>query len=102
MPNSSKNKGNSYERELVNSAKEHGLDAKRAYASNGEALGEVKEVDLMVGSYKIQAKRRKSLASFLKPTDGVDVVAFREDRGKTYILMEWEEWLKLLPKPMSS
>ena len=59
---SPKRKGSNFERELVNEAKERGLNAERAYASNGRALGEAEEVDLMVNGCRIQAKRRKALA----------------------------------------
>lgn len=96
MSHPSKTKGNNYERELVNEARALGLDAERAYASNGKALGESEEVDIKVQGCRVQAKRRKSLAAFLKPTDGVDCVAFREDRGETYVLLRWKDFLDIL------
>ena len=48
MTHPSKVKGNNYERELVKEAQAKGLEAERAYASNGKALGECEEVDLIV------------------------------------------------------
>lgn len=98
MTSSSKRKGNKFERELVNKAKELGIDAKRAYASDGRALGETKEVDVVIGGVRIQAKRRKALAKYLKIPDGVDLVVFREDRGDTYALVRWEDVLELIRK----
>lgn len=92
----SKNKGSEFERELVNQAKERGLDAERAYASNGRALGEVEAVDLMVNGCRIQAKRRKALASFLQIPEGADAVVFRQDRGPTLALIPWSTLLELI------
>ena len=96
MTHPSKRKGNGYERELVNQARESGLVAERAYASNGRSLGHSEEVDLLVDGKRIQAKRRKTLPAYLRPTDGVDAVAFREDGGETLVLVSWWEYLDLI------
>ena len=40
MPNRSKQKGNRFERLVVEMTKDSGLAAKRAWGSNGEAMGE--------------------------------------------------------------
>ena len=96
MTHPNKVKGNSFERELVNDAKAHNLDAERAYASNGKSLGESEEVDLLVDVYRIQAKRRKKLPAYLQVPEGCDAVAFRQDRGDTLILLTWEEFLHLV------
>ena len=95
MTHPSKRKGNSYERELVNQARESGLVAERAYASNGRSLGHGEEVDVLVAGKRIQAKRRKSLAKFLCPTDEVDAVVFRQDGGESLVLITWWEYLDL-------
>ena len=96
MTHPNKVKGNSFERELINKAKELGIDAKRAYGSDGRALGEVKEVDAIIGGVRVQAKRRKQLPKYLKIDEGVDLVVFREDRGETYALVRWDKILELL------
>ncbi|MEM9369100.1 MAG: hypothetical protein AAGD07_24195 [Planctomycetota bacterium] len=96
MTHPSKTKGNSYERELVNSAKEHGLKAKRAYASNGESLGHAADVDLVVEGQRIQAKRRKNLPAYLQPSDTTDAVVFRQDRGESLVLLSWVQYLGLI------
>ena len=96
MTHSSKVKGNGFERELVNSARESGLESKRAYASDGRSLGMHEEVDCLIGTKRVQAKRRKSIAKFLKPTEHVDAVAFREDKGETLVLITWWEYLDLI------
>lgn len=96
MTHPSKRKGNNYERELVNQATDSGLAAKRAYASNGESLGLHAEVDLLVGGLRVQAKRRKLVAEFMVPSDHVDAVAIRQDRGETLVVMNWWDWLDLL------
>ncbi len=94
MTHPSKRKGNTYERELVNGASELGIEAKRAYASNGQALGHHEEVDCLIGGYRVQAKRRKSISSHLIPSENVDCVAMRQDKGETLIVMRWSDWLK--------
>jgi len=93
----SKQKGNAFEREVVNLAKEFGLKAVRAWGSNGQSLGLHEEVDCTIEEYTVQAKRRKKIASFLK-CEHTDIVAFREDRGDTYALMDMNVFLTLLKK----
>jgi len=92
----SKVKGNKFERDVVNKAKEFGLESKRAYASNGESLGMHAEVDLIIEDYKIQAKIRKSIASYLVPNENVDAQVIREDRGEAYIVLKLEDWLEVI------
>jgi len=98
MTHPSKIKGNAYERELVNTAKEAGLDSKRAYASDGRSLGLHETVDLLIDEKKIQAKRRKSIAAFMQPTQHVDAVAIRQDRGETLIVITLNEYLELIKR----
>tara|TARA_R100000781_G_scaffold111591_1_gene78145 strand:+ start:18091 stop:18393 length:303 start_codon:yes stop_codon:yes gene_type:complete len=97
MSSPSKRKGNGFETELVKLAQDYGLEAQRAWGSNGRALGKHEEVDCVVEDYTIQAKRRKKIASFLK-CEHTDIVAFREDRGNTYALMDINVFLMLLKK----
>ncbi len=93
MPNRSKQKGNRFERELVNSAKEYELDAKRSWGSDGRSMGLHEEVDLVVESWSIQAKRRKSIAKWILPNENVDAQCVRGDNGKTFIIMRYDDWL---------
>ena len=98
MTHPSKQKGNRYERELVKLAIESGIEAKRAYGSNGEALGMHAEVDCLIGGFKVQAKRRKSIAGYMVPSEHVDVQAVRADFGETVIVMRLSDWLDLVKK----
>lgn len=98
MASPSKAKGNGFERELVELAHANGLPAKRAWGSNGQALGEHETVDLLLAGLKIQAKRRKSIASFLQVPEACDAVIFREDRGSAMVLMSLERLFELLKK----
>lgn len=95
MTHPSKRKGNSFERELVNDALSKGHEAKRAYASNGQSLGLHEEVDVLVNGCKIQAKRRARIAKWIKPSDHVDAVVVREDRGQTFVVIPWDYYLEL-------
>jgi len=98
MTHPSKVKGNGYERELVNLIQDSGMQAKRAYASNGESLGYHAEVDLIFGdeNYKVQAKRRKKIADYLMVNENVDFVVFRQDRGDSMVLMDFYYLLDIL------
>ena len=93
MTHPSKVKGNTHEREVVNIAHSYGINGERAYASNGRSLGLHEEVDVLLeGDLRIQAKRRKKIAEWLKPTEVVDAVVVREDRGENYIILRYNEF----------
>ena len=99
MTHPNKIRGNNLEREIVNTAKEIGLSAKRAYASDGRSLGKSEVVDVMVEDICIQAKRRKKVAAWLYPDyhgDDVDVVCTRMDRKEAIIIIPLKKWLDLI------
>ena len=109
MSHPSKRKGTAYERELVDQINEHrALAAKRAWGSNGEALGKSAEVDVLVTRFEpeqlgfvdweltIQAKRRKKIAQYMKPPEGVDCAMIREDRGDTLVVIRLDTFLDLI------
>ena len=96
MPSPSKAKGNRFERQVVNIAKDAGLKSIRAYASNGKSLGEAEDVDCLVGGYKVQCKTRKRIANWIKVPDSCDVTAVKEDRGEAYIVIRYDDWLHLI------
>ena len=91
-------KGFGFEREVVNDAMDAGIYAKRAYGSNGAAMGLHPEVDLIVGELELQAKRTKKLAAKYRPSEHVDGVVFREDRGETYVMLPLDTVLELLKR----
>jgi hypothetical protein len=83
----------------VNTAKEVGLSAKRAYASDGRSLGKSEVVDVIVENTTIQAKRRKKVAQWLYPDyhgDDVDVVVTRMDRKEALAILPLQRLLELL------
>ena len=95
MANPSKVKGNAYEREVVELFKSFGIECKRAWGSNGQSLGLHEEVDCLAnGNLRIQAKRRKNIAKWLKPSVFVDTVVVREDRGKSFIIIRLDEFVE--------
>ena len=96
MSNPSKRKGNNFEREVVVKAKEFGLTAERAYASNGKSFGEAEDVDIKLQGFKGQCKRRKRIAQWLKPPESCDIALVREDRGETYVIIEYEDFLEIV------
>lgn len=91
-----KRKGHGYEREVVKQATAAGLEAKRAWGSNGQAIGHHETVDLDVEGYRLQAKRRKRVAKWLVPTEHQDGVVFRADHGESLICVPLADWLDML------
>ncbi len=96
MTHPSKAKGNRFERLVVNMASDAGLTSKRAYASNGMSLGLEEDVDCLVGGFKVQCKTRARIAKWIKVPESCDVTAVKEDRGNTFIVMRYDDWLKLI------
>ena len=96
MASPSKAKGNRFERLVVNLAAEAGLTSKRAYASNGLSLGLEEDVDCLVGGYKIQCKTRARIAKWIRVPESCDVTEIKVDRGDTYIVIRYKDWLKLI------
>ena len=93
MPNKNKIIGTNFEREVVKALKEdHNIESKRAWGSNGEALGEDKEVDVLISDtgFKIQCKKTKKLPNWLGMSDKVDAVVFKENRGNKYVLLDFD------------
>ena len=94
MSHPSKQKGNRFEREIVRLCEIWDIFCKRAWGSNGEALGMHAEVDCLIGNdYKVQAKVRKRLPKYLIPSEEVDAVVFKQDRGEVLMLVRFEDWL---------
>ena len=96
MSHPSKIKGNTFEREIVQQAKERGLDAQRAWGSNGRALGYTEEVDCLIEGQKVQAKRRKKIADYMKPCVHVDVQVIRGDREEALAVIRFSDYLDML------
>ena len=107
IPMTAKNKarGNTLEREVVKEFTLAGHVAQRAWGSDGKALGEHSEVDVLVGvdyspvdrrklSIKIQCKRKKKIPEWIGLTEHVDVAVIREDRGTPFILMPLDTFIK--------
>ena len=97
-----KRKGTTFERDVVNIARAHGLEAERAYGSNGRSLGHHEQVDLVItvpgiGELTVQAKRRKHLPGYILPdTHRTDLVVLREDRGEAVVCITLKRFLELI------
>jgi len=101
MPSKSKQKGNRFEREVTNLAKEYDIESKRAYASNGLSLGYAEEVDVLLSTpdkdWRIQCKVRKNIAKWIKPDSSVvDLQVVKEDRGEIYAILPYGDFLELI------
>lgn len=94
MSANNRRRGFNFERELVNAAKELGLKAKRAWGSNGQALGEHEEVDVVIEGHKFQCKRRKKLPNYLDVRTRVDQLAIQPLADGSFMgLLPFEVWL---------
>lgn len=95
----SKRKGYGYENELRLDLVASGFRECRRVPLSG--AGEEKEdLTFLCGwgqQERIEAKRRKTLPSYLTSalSNGASAVAFREDRGKTYVLLTWDRYKEL-------
>ena len=94
MTHPSKQKGNRFERLIVDKAHSYGVKGERAWGSNGRSLGMHEEVDVLLeGDLRIQAKCRKNIAKWIKPSEEVDAVVVKENRGEIYVILRYEEFL---------
>ena len=100
MPSKSKAKGNRFERLIVDMTKSYfdfHIKVKRAWGSNGAAMGQHEEVDILIGEdFKIQAKCRKSIGQWMIPNENVDAQVIKGDREEPLIVMKYDDWLELL------
>lgn len=111
MSTGPRNKQRAYEHEtqVVKAAEEHGFKARRAWGSNGRAMGLPADVDVEIAvpeafhrpigrarAYRIQCKRKKKLPAYLRIPDSCHATVFREDRGEQYVMMRLEDLLELL------
>ena len=94
MPSKSKAKGNRFERQIVDRAKHFDIEAKRAWGSDGRAMGQHEEVDIVLSdNFKIQAKCRKKIGSWMIPNDNVDAQVIKGDRTSPLIVMPLDLFL---------
>jgi len=99
VPSKSKAKGNRFERECVNIAKQHGLKAKRAWGSDGRSLGLHPEVDITIEEYTVQCKVRKRIAEWLKPSEQIGdshLQLVKESRGQIYAIMPMTKLMEII------
>ena len=95
--NKNKNKGSRFERKIVEICELHDVKAVRAWGSNGLALGQHPECDVLINDeIKVQAKCRKKLAAHIQPNENVDVQIIKQDRGPILVVQELNDWLLML------
>lgn len=92
----SKRKGSTGERDVVKRAREHGLTAERAYASNGRSLGMTETVDVVIDARGYQVKRRSAIATYIKPPHGTHGTIIREDHGTWLAVITLDTLFELL------
>ena len=101
MPNKSKQKGNRFERQIVQMCTEKDIPSKRAWGSNGMSLGMAEEVDVLIDSdIKVQAKVRKAMGAWMLPSDEVDLQVIKRDRGEALAVMRFDDWLNYYRRVM--
>ena len=100
MSHPSKIKGNKFERDCCKKAELFEIPSKRAWGSDGRSMGLDAEVDIVIGDKKYkdechcQCKIRKRLPDYIFPKDdAIDCQLIRQDRGETYIVMRYDDYL---------
>jgi Holliday junction resolvase len=94
MPNTSKDKGTRFERKMVKHLEHNGIHSRRAWGSNGASNGWHPEVDVLIEEHiRVQAKVRKKLPDYLKPSEEVDLQVFQEDRGHMFAMIRFDDWM---------
>ena len=95
-----RDRGNRYERELVNEFKDAGVPAERTWGSDGRSRGLIAEVDLILetkqGVKYGQAKRKKRIPAYLEPVDGIDIQVIRADRSESLVVMRISDYISLI------
>lgn len=98
---SQRQKGDRYERELVNEFKDRGLSAQRVPLSGATAYakGDIEIIAGFDGKTKFvgECKRRKNLPEWIESAIGEnDFMAMREDNGDTLIVLRLGTFAELL------
>jgi len=99
MPNRQKEKGSRFERELVDKAKAHGLEAYRVPLSGAGSIKN--DVHIKVGRtlWEIEAKKRADGFKFLyEHIADADVLVVGADRQKPLAVIDYEDFLDLLAR----
>ena len=98
MPNKNAERGKRVERYIVDRAEKRGIEAMRAWGSDGRSMGLDREVDVVLGPKPItvQVKMREKLAKYLYPPKHVDVTIVKTDRREPLVIMPLEMFLDLL------
>lgn len=91
-----KQRGYELENESVKLARSFGLEAERCWLSDGRAKGLHKNVDIVIGGQGYQCKRRKKLAAYMTPDEGVVGQIIREDYGPPLVTVPLEHYLQML------
>ena len=97
-----KQKGYRHEVECVDGAQKYGLNAVRAFGSDGRALGEKSDVDVVIDhpelnntdkfkKLKLQAKSRASFPKYFN-LGSSDIKVFKANRQRSMALVDYE-WL---------
>lgn len=96
MANKSKQKGSRFERLIVLMTQDVGVPCKRAWGSNGAALGMHEEVDVVIDNdFKVQAKCRKTMGQWMIPNKNVNAQLVKADREDPLIVMRYDDFLEL-------
>ena len=96
MTSPQKLKGNRFENECVDVAEKKDIKARRFWGSDGRSAGFHKDADIQVGDWLFQCKIRKQLPKWLLADESVDGFLIRQDRGKTMVLIDYDDFLDLL------
>lgn len=99
MSSPSKAKGNRAEKKVVDMLKASGIeDAQRAWGSNGRAMGQHEEVDVLANGCRIQVKARKALPAIIRDalTEHVDAAVLYQDRTDPVVVLRMDDFVQIV------
>ena len=85
-------RGAELQRQAVRMAKDAGLDA----YNRDRGVAQHEQGDIEIEGHYYGCKRRTRIAQWLKPEKQEEGVVIREDRGKPYIVLDYEYFVNLL------
>lgn len=91
-----KKRGYALEAKVVEMARERGLEARRAWGSNGQAIGLPATVDVEVAGRYFQCKKRKALADYVRPAKACHGQIIEQDYGQPLVVLPLSDYLEMM------
>ena len=95
-----KKKGYALEHKIVQECRKRDLSVVRAWASDGKSIGQESDVDVVIEAgyttYRVQAKSRKAISSYILPSKNADIQVIKGDYIPAHAVLPLTDLLDLL------